>query len=297
MMIEPYVYAGTNVLVNKFNVRSKEKLDEIEKDVVSFRMLQLREQNLISGNYDFAHYCKFHEYLFQDVYEWAGKPRITSITKKEIALHGDTVVYSQPENIIKDGIEILERMGKLNWHNGDLDRRAQRFSKNMSDLWRVHSFREGNTRTTVMFCCAFACEKGIPIDQELLSENSEYLRRSLVLYKYYDKNGNNLSKQSFLHDIVKAGMERGILKEIEKDEYVERVIKDIRQSGHVESKEILSDMQELHKISKMILTVPEIAEILSKGHENQDICNLALKIGTQFAAQEKQQLEMSEPEP
>lgn len=33
---------------------------------------------------------------------------------------------------------------------------AVQFSDSLAKIWRVHPFREGNTRTTVTFCCQYA---------------------------------------------------------------------------------------------------------------------------------------------
>lgn len=47
-------------------------LKDAEADYVSLRLRELAE-NPLDGDYDFAHLAKMHEYIFQDLYEWAGK--------------------------------------------------------------------------------------------------------------------------------------------------------------------------------------------------------------------------------
>ena len=39
---------------------------------------------------------------------------------------------------------------------------------------------EGNTRTTIRFCCQFADEHGFPIDRQLFVENGHFVRTALV---------------------------------------------------------------------------------------------------------------------
>ena len=34
----------------------------------------------------------------------------------------------------------------------------------MADLWSIHPFREGNTRTIITFCCFYAEKEGFPLD-------------------------------------------------------------------------------------------------------------------------------------
>lgn len=71
-MIDPYVYPGTNILRNVLDIRDKQTLDDAEADYVSLRLRELAE-NPLDGDYDFAHMTKMHQYIFQDIYEWAGK--------------------------------------------------------------------------------------------------------------------------------------------------------------------------------------------------------------------------------
>lgn len=51
----------------------------------------------------------------------------------------------------------------------------------MTELWRIHPFREGNTRTVSIFMKLFADAKEIEFDEQLLSQNAGYLRNALVL--------------------------------------------------------------------------------------------------------------------
>lgn len=90
-----------------------------------------------------------------------------------------------------------------------LEQRAVEFSRYMADLWKVHPFREGNTRTTVTFCCDFAESRGFGIDRKLFKNNSAFLRTALVVAsaKFSDSLGDR-SQPEHLYRIVKDGMER-----------------------------------------------------------------------------------------
>lgn len=82
-MRDPYLYDGETVLKNKLNIHEQEMLDDAEADYVSLRLREL-VQNHIKGNYHSDHLLKMHEYIFQDLYEWAGEPRVISIIFKYI---------------------------------------------------------------------------------------------------------------------------------------------------------------------------------------------------------------------
>ena len=48
-------------------------------------------------------------------------------------------------------------------------------------LWKVHPFREGNTRTTVMIMTFFAEHYGYYFDQNLMAASAGYVRNAFVL--------------------------------------------------------------------------------------------------------------------
>ena len=75
-------YQGTTVLINKLNINNQGNLDAVESAIVPAKAA-LWEENPLMVSFDFAHYCAIHKYLFEDLYEWAGKIRTVDISKKE----------------------------------------------------------------------------------------------------------------------------------------------------------------------------------------------------------------------
>ena len=73
-----YCIPGTAVLKNKAGITDQDLLDEYEGDFTAVRLLELT-QDPVEGSFDLAHLCKIHQYLFQDVYEWAGEVRSVDI--------------------------------------------------------------------------------------------------------------------------------------------------------------------------------------------------------------------------
>ena len=73
-----YCIPGTAVLKNKAGITDQDQLDEYEGDFTAIRLLELT-QNPVEGSFDLAHLCKIHQYLFQDVYEWATSADFSSL--------------------------------------------------------------------------------------------------------------------------------------------------------------------------------------------------------------------------
>lgn len=84
--------------------------------------------------------------------------------------------------------------------------------KNKFNLTTQQDFREGNTRTTIHFCCQFADEHGFPIDRQLFEETSHYVRTALVAYNAVFSDIGDKSQKQYLEMIIRDGIENGKLK-------------------------------------------------------------------------------------
>lgn len=210
-MCDPYLYENTEVLKNKLDIRTQDGLNDAEADYVVYRLKELA-MNPLPGEYNTEHLLMMHHYIFQDLYEWAGEPRIIAIYKEEDVLGGMSVEYSDPFDIVKDIHNILSDMRGKPWKDMDRKRATVEFCDSLARLWKVHPFREGNTRTTITFCCQYADAIGLKINRELFEKNSRYVRMALVAYNAYFADGSNFSKREYLEKIVYDAMaERTVL--------------------------------------------------------------------------------------
>jgi len=86
-MSDPYLDPQSGILRNKFSLTEPASLDRAEADVVAMRSILL-QGNPLKGNFDSKHLKQIHQYLFQDVYEWAGQFREIGMVKAEFASGG-----------------------------------------------------------------------------------------------------------------------------------------------------------------------------------------------------------------
>lgn len=193
-MRDPYLYDDVPVLKNKLDIRDQKLLDNAEADYVVYRLKNLA-LNPLNGNYNTKHLLEMHEYIFRDLFEWAGIPRLISIFKEEDVLGGLSVEYSDPFDIANDIHQVLSDMRAKDWTNMDKVQKTSEFCDSLAKLWKIHPFREGNTRTTITFCCQFADEMGFPLDRKLFEENSRYVRTALVAYNAFFSDGSDFSKK------------------------------------------------------------------------------------------------------
>ena len=148
-MRDPYLYPDREVLRNLLGIMDSKRLQEAESDYVTLRLSEIAEDGRMSGVFDFPALCRMHYRIFQDIYEWAGKPRIVNIEKVEDVLNGISVEYSDVFDIKRDAGAALKKMDSFGWEEASLEEAARKFSGHMAELWKAHPFREGNTRTVV----------------------------------------------------------------------------------------------------------------------------------------------------
>lgn len=148
-----------------------------------------------------------HKYIFQDIYGWAGEFRTINIEKEEPALGGLSIEYSDRAEIEDDLVEALKKMNSRSWADLTPGDRMKCFSEDLAAIWKVHAFREGNTRLVVTFCCQFMEAQDIPINRTIFERNSVYVRTALVAYCAVFHDLGDLSKKEYLERIIGDALE------------------------------------------------------------------------------------------
>ncbi|MCM1427611.1 MAG: Fic family protein [Eubacterium sp.] len=182
-------------------MKDKALLDDAEADYVTYRLKEI-VRNPLPGSYDYKHLLEVHKYIFQDIYEWAGQSRKLNIYKEEPILGGISINYSDMLSIAKDAEDILRVMRGKSWADMTKHEAAVQFADSLAKLWRVHPFREGNTRTIITFCCQYADEIGLNLNRDLFENNAQYVRTALVAYNAVFDDLGDLSKKEYLLKIV-----------------------------------------------------------------------------------------------
>lgn len=206
----------------------------MEAEYTSLRLAELVTQKSASC-FDFAALCDMHYYIFQDVYDWAGKIRIINIEKSEPALGGVSIEYSDCFDIERDVNSILQEMNQYLWETENLETVAKVFSSYLAQLWKVHPYREGNTRTIVTFCSQFIESRGFYIDSDLFKDNAQYMRTALVAASAVFSDLGDRRKPEYLEHIVLDALERG-------NEMKNRVIAVIREAGYTATEDVIREL-------------------------------------------------------
>ena len=204
-MRDIYLYDDCDVLRNLLGIRNQKQLEEAEADYVTYRLKEIVKEPL-QGAYDLAHLLQMHKYIFQDLYDWAGQPRKVNIYKEEPVLGGLSLDYSDKKTIATDAEQILKEMRDKPWRRMGTQEAAVQFSDSLAKLWKVHPFREGNTRTTITFLCQYADEIGLNPNRKLFEDNAQYVRTALVAYNAVFDDMGDMSKPEYLIRIVEDSL-------------------------------------------------------------------------------------------
>lgn len=174
-----YLYDDAPVLRNKLDIKDEKTLDLIEAEQSRVNMMLLYER----GFQDFspAGLSEIHRVLFGDIYDWAGEYRIINIEKRESLLGGRSVWYSNNEAIPADLDTVFQEIHIRDWRQMTREEFVHELTILFSKIWRVHPFREGNTRTVVMMMTFFVEHHGYYMDQELMAASAGYVRDSFVM--------------------------------------------------------------------------------------------------------------------
>lgn len=151
-----YCYPNSDVLKNRMGIQDMEQLRRLEKRLTMLRILELVDKP-IQGKFDLKHLQSIHKYIFQDIYEWAGKIRTVDIAKGNMFCNVK-FIESQAEEIF----------GKLREENYLRELGEKEFSVRLayyfSEINALHPFREGNGRSQREFIRALSLHNGYVIN-------------------------------------------------------------------------------------------------------------------------------------
>ena len=148
------------VLENKLGITNSADLAKEEEKLSKKRAVELFENGLLSlaDAGSFSSLQKIHEYLFQDIYDFAGEIRTVNIAKGSFRFA--PVVYLQ------DALKHIENMPQSTFDE---------IIKKYVEMNVAHPFREGNGRSTrIWLDCILKKELSMVIDWRRVDKN-DYL--------------------------------------------------------------------------------------------------------------------------
>lgn len=155
-----------------------------EADKVAARITELIEEKTFS--FTPAQLISIHRRLFEGIYKLAGRIRDYNITKQEWVLGGKTVYYASYDTISETLDYDMGQERQFDYSNMNIDEAIRHLTRFCANLWQIHAFCEGNTRTTAVFMIKYLRALGFNVVNDVFAENSWYFRNALVRANYSD---------------------------------------------------------------------------------------------------------------
>jgi len=142
-----------------------------EADKVSARIAELLSEKTFS--FSPAEYIAIHRRLFTGIYQFAGTIRDYNISKSEWVLGGETVYYASADSIRAALDYDFEQEKTFKYKGLTQSQIAEHIAKFVSDLWQIHAFGEGNTRTTAVFAIRYLRTLGFAVTESYAMINRD----------------------------------------------------------------------------------------------------------------------------
>ena len=190
-------------LVESYYRESEEvNVKEKEADLVSSRINQLLQSK--SFTFSSEQLISIHSYLFKGIYPHAGIIRDYNITKSEWVLDQDSVIYGNFYDLRQTLDYDIYQEKHFSYKDLNTDQVIEHIARFISDLWQIHPFGEGNTRTVAVFLIKYLRTLGYKdIANDIFYQNSWYFRNALVRANYTNIDKNIYATTKYLELLLR----------------------------------------------------------------------------------------------
>ena len=166
----------------KKTAHDNDDADKEEADRVSANISKLLQTDAFT--FSVAGFAAIHRAIFEGVFKHAGSFRDYDISKKEWVLRYDSVLYGRWQDLRMTIEYDLEQERRFDYTALDKDQAIEHLAKFVADLWQIHPFGEGNTRTTAIFTIKYLRSLGFCVNNDMFEHYSWYFRNALVRANY-----------------------------------------------------------------------------------------------------------------
>ena len=144
------------------------------------------------------YFISIHAKLFKGVIASAGKLRTINFHKHEWVLKEDSVTYGDKATLKASLVRDFLDEREFDYGTRSVAQMIPHFVRFIAQIWQVHPFAEGNTRTTAVFAIKYLRSLGHCVTNNMFVENSWYFRNALVRANYADYEKNVKRDWSYL---------------------------------------------------------------------------------------------------
>ena len=166
---DPYIYPVSKVLINSFGIQDYDKLRDKECEVLKEKILTPETAKGRTINMDLLR--AVHRYYFKEIYSWAGTFRTVPLYKIEDAIiPGLSLEYSDYQRLEFELKPTICSLNSIRWKKHTKPEIARQLAEKAVEIWKIHPFRDGNTRATLGFIKIIAIDHGMPLDMSVFTK-------------------------------------------------------------------------------------------------------------------------------
>lgn len=162
-----------------------------EADKVALRIAKIISDD--SFSFTIGQLITIHRRLFDGVLSSAGKLRNYNFMKREWVLDGESVIYGDYYELEATLQYDFDQERRFDYSKVSVNETIEHLAHFISNLWQIHVFEEGNTRTCVVFFIKYLRSMGFDVTNDTFAKNAWYFRNALVRSNY-----NNIQKSIFV---------------------------------------------------------------------------------------------------
>lgn len=257
--------------------RTEDENDTEEADKVSVRIREILAEKTFSFTPDLL--LSIHKRLFTGVF-YKVKPghfRDYNISKREWVLDGQSVLYANADMIRQTLDYDFGQEKTFDYSTLSKDEAVKHLTRFVANIWQIHPFGEGNTRTTAVFTIKYLQSLGFDVNNEPFEKDSWYFRNALVRANYTNMNAGIYMNTEYLEKFFRnllLGEHNELKNRYCHIRYIEqkavgseKKFGEKQKSSEKTSEKILSLLKENPKLSAKKLS--ELLEISSRAVEKQ----------------------------
>ena len=166
--------------------RAEDEKGTEEADKVSVRIREILAEKTFSFTPDLL--LSIHKRLFSGIFYTvkAGQFRDYNISKREWVLDGESVLYASSDMIRQTLDYDFNQEKVFDYSKLSKEESVKHLTRFIANIWQIHPFGEGNTRTTAVFTIKYLRSLGFELNNEPFEKNSWYFRNALVRANYTD---------------------------------------------------------------------------------------------------------------
>ena len=161
-----------------------------EADIIAVRIAKIISED--SFTFSVGQLLSIHRTLFQGVLNHPGELRPYNFTKNEWVLNGASVTYGDYRELEATLQYDFEIEKKYRYQGLTADEIVEHLAIFVANLWQIHVFEEGNTRTTAVFLIKYLRSLGFDVTNDTFAKNAWYFRNALVRANY-----TNIAKEIY----------------------------------------------------------------------------------------------------